>query len=1069
MPKHFILVSVSVFISLIVTAQPVIRMQNGNIPTCEMFIVDSDSLQGNYVGGVRTITITSANNTRLAFNMEVFLSRNDDDNMAIFDGTNITAPLLTTITATFGSGVWYAVSTGNSITLRFTASFLQTHPGSFRSKIRCITDPAVLSLFQPVKNALGSGSIQIADYDKDNDKDILLGGQVYRNDSYTDSLYMFERIPDVMNNWSSVRFVSADFDNDGDKDVFITGTSNVTGSFGATASLYTNNGSGVFTRVASQPFAGAYNGACEVVDFNNDGRPDICYTGRTNVVGTPSLLFKIYLNNGSLSFTDAGVSLTGLPGLINSTMSWADCEGDGDNDLVIQGHDGTNTYSRLYLKTGNTLNSQTVQLTNTSAGRIVWADVNKDGKPDIVNTGVRTAGNIDAIVPEILFNNGNNSFTRVITNLPALPSGTHDWNDYDNDNDMDVVLCGMKPDLSTDAAVYKNNGNGNFTKININATSGHSTVKWMDFNKDGKQDIFITGKWNNYSYFLKNMGLDSFKISSFPIASYDPSGNTLIDDFTGDGLVDALFVGNIDDVDCFGDYTSILIKSIGWRSTPVINFTKVADLRNSNPNSTPSVYYSPYWKWGDFDSDGNLDIILTNDLNGDFGPEYIVMFRNMGNNNFQIGYNSSVTPLPGITSANKRQIGIFDIDNDGKNELFVTPHSVYKWVNNAWVMMYEDQFPCSVDCWPYYVDFADIDRDGFIDAAMNLKGTIKILRNNKAGRLVMQQQDFGATRRQIKWFDFDKDGDQDLLTKNAIIENRNGQLVGVNNGINDFAHAAVGDFNQDGLPDIVSLTNTSSTLPADIYLNMQRTLFFKYVSAGKLIDYMFLPWQESAESFDMDNDGDDDIIHTANGNCTTSVILANLYNITNRNIHVRTPNGGDTLRQGTTQTIQWMGTQIGPNVKIELSRDSMQSWEIISAASGSAATVGSFQWTVSGPASNKCFVRITDNSNNSFVDYSDAAFSISIATAVNSPDRSIPLKIFPNPTTESLHIQSGNNTNIIGEAVIFNVQGSQLSRTSLRIIPGQTQNIKVSNLMPGIYFMRIQSGKKVETVKFIKL
>lgn len=1049
-----------------VEAQPVVRMSNTTLRTCEMFIVDSDSLQGNYASGVLTMTIISANDTRLAFNMEDFLERSGNDVMEIFDGPTTSSPLITSIRNVLFPEPWFAVSTGSTLTFRFTAG-APNRTGRFRGKIRCVANPAPLSLFYPVVNLPVSGNIQVADYDKDNDKDLLVGGQIYRNDSYFDSLYLMERKSDVLTGWSNPRFVAGDFDNDGDMDVFITGLSVIPGFSLARAALYTNDGTGVFTRLTSQVFDPAYNGACSVVDFNNDGRLDICYTGRSGTTSTSALIFKIYINNGNLSFSDAGITMPGLNGLMGASMSWADSDGDGDKDLVINGYSGENTFSRLFINNGSSLVLQSVPLTNVSGGRIVWADVDGNGKPDIVNSGVRTPSNINAIVPEILFNNGNNSFMRVSTNLPALPLGNHDWGNYDNDTDLDVVLNGMKPDLSSDVALYKNNGNGSFTRIELPGGAGFSTIKWLDINQDGKLDVFVTGKADNFSYFLKNMGSDIFKKSSFPLACYNTSGTTLLEDFTGDGRVDVLLIGELSDVDCYSNYSSILVKSIGWQFSPIPSFTKVVDLQNSNPYATTTLGYSPYWKWGDFDSDGLLDILLTTDSYSETaGGPYILIFKNLGNNNFQLAYDGHLTPLP--SPSNGRQVGIFDIDNDGKNELFVTFNSVYKWVNNSWVSLYSNTpTPCNIGCIKHYVDFADYDKDGYMDAAVNYLGYTHIFRNNGAGRLV-RERDFAGSDRQIKWYDMDNDGDLDLLSGKVILENRNGELVAISNGIKNYVHTAVGDFNGDGFPDLINMTrNTDPGIEGDFYLNMQGSMFFKNEITAGMLDCVFLPWNESVESFDMDGDGDDDIIHTGNVCCNGSVIFSNFQNLNHKNLRVIKPNITEVIPAGTTQTIQWYGALIGPTVKIELSRDSLQSWELIATAA-STPTGGSFQWNATGPSSSRCFIRISDNSDASLQDVSDVVFSILTTVPVDNPITAAPVEIFPNPTSERLFIRNNGNIPINGVAGIFNIQGTEVGKKNIKVAPGQTTEMDIKSLNAGVYFLRIYSNNKSWIVKFIK-
>ncbi|MBI3949577.1 MAG: zinc-dependent metalloprotease [Acidobacteria bacterium] len=92
-------------------------------------------------------------------------------------------------------------------------------------------------------------------------------------------------------------------------------------------------------------------------------------------------------------------------------------------------------------------------------------------------------------------------------------------------------------------------------------------------------------------------------------------------------------------------------------------------------------------------------------------------------------------------------------------------------------------------------------------------------------------------------------------------------------------------------------------------------------------------------------------------------------------ITVVAPNGGQTWQTGSTQTIQWTSSNISGNVKIELSRSgSGGSFETLFA---NTANDGSENWTVTGPTSSNCFMKVSSVDTPSVSDLSDAAFTIS--------------------------------------------------------------------------------------------
>jgi len=87
---------------------------------------------------------------------------------------------------------------------------------------------------------------------------------------------------------------------------------------------------------------------------------------------------------------------------------------------------------------------------------------------------------------------------------------------------------------------------------------------------------------------------------------------------------------------------------------------------------------------------------------------------------------------------------------------------------------------------------------------------------------------------------------------------------------------------------------------------------------------------------------------------------------------VDTPNGGESLQIGQDFAIAWNSQNTSGWVDIELTRDNGVTWE---ALADSTKDDGSFLWTISGPASNTCLVRIADVTG-APLDISDAHFSI---------------------------------------------------------------------------------------------
>jgi hypothetical protein len=135
-------------------------------------------------------------------------------------------------------------------------------------------------------------------------------------------------------------------------------------------------------------------------------------------------------------------------------------------------------------------------LTGVSFSSDAWGDYDSDGDLDILLTGYTTSGPIS----EIYKNNGNGTFSRdnvADGGLAGVDYGSVAWGDYNSDGKPDILLTGLDGSLII-SKIYKNNGNGTFSETPFTVGGGltgvyRSSVAWGDYNSDGKPDILLTG------------------------------------------------------------------------------------------------------------------------------------------------------------------------------------------------------------------------------------------------------------------------------------------------------------------------------------------------------------------------------------------------------------------------------------------------------------------------------------------------------------------------------------------------------------------------------------------------
>jgi len=97
------------------------------------------------------------------------------------------------------------------------------------------------------------------------------------------------------------------------------------------------------------------------------------------------------------------------------------------------------------------------------------------------------------------------------------------------------------------------------------------------------------------------------------------------------------------------------------------------------------------------------------------------------------------------------------------------------------------------------------------------------------------------------------------------------------------------------------------------------------------------------------------------------------FAILNRNITIKTPNGGEVWFIGDTKKIVWSSSYITGNVKIDISRNNGLSWSVIAANTDND---GIHEWHVISPTSTSCRVRVSSLSYPHISDRSNTAFSI---------------------------------------------------------------------------------------------
>jgi len=318
-----------------------------------------------------------------------------------------------------------------------------------------------------------------------------------------------------------------DYDNDGWMDIFLLSGTQLTGDPpGATNRLYRNNRDGTFTDVtekAGLKAVGWASGVC-IGDYNNDGFEDIfcTYFGQN----------RLYRNNGDGTFTD----VTKAAGLWNDQPRWGagcsflDYNRDGHLDLFVSNYvrfsfehapvPGENVNCNwkgvpvecgprglptgrhsLYRNNGDGTFADVSQeagiakATESYGMTVVAADLDEDGWTDIFVACDST--------PSLLFMNNHDGTFReegVLRGVALSDDGMEQAGmgvgvgDYDLDGHLDLFKTHFADDAN---GLYHNDGKGNFDDVTRSTRLAVETryICWgagiVDLDNDGYPDLFL--------------------------------------------------------------------------------------------------------------------------------------------------------------------------------------------------------------------------------------------------------------------------------------------------------------------------------------------------------------------------------------------------------------------------------------------------------------------------------------------------------------------------------------------------------------------------------------------------
>jgi hypothetical protein len=647
-------------------------------------------------------------------------------------------------------------------------------------------------------------SVAWGDYDDDGDLDILLAGhtsgsiatEVWENDGGT--FTMASTAPTALRQ-ASVAW--GDYDNDGDLDILLAGNPVIGSS--VTTEVWRNDGSNTFIQASTAP-TGVNDGSVAWGDYDDDGDLDILLAGYTGGIRVT----EVWRNNGSDSFILASVAPTGVSG---ASVVWGDYDDDGDLDILLAGWTGSTRVAEVWRNDGGgTFVLASSALTGVSGASVAWGDYDDDGDLDILLAGY---ADIDTHVTEVWRNDGGDVFILGSSDPTGASSGGVAWGDYDDDGDLDILLAGADTVSTYVTEVWRNEScrcsGSAFTQTDAAPTGvDNSSVAWGDYDDDGDLDILLAG-YTGSAYLTQlwhNDGGGTFTQASVALTGIR-LGSVAWGDYDHDGDLDILLAG------ATGSTTR---TTEVWRNNDNGTFTQVS--------TDPTGISGGGAVWGDYDDDGDLDILLTGHTGTASATE---VWRNDSGTFVQ----ASTDP----TGVSHSSVAWGDYDDDGDLDILLAGNTgsvnvTEVWRNDGGTFVQASTDPTGVNY--SGVAWGDYDDDGDLDILLaGRMGSVRVTevwRNDGSDTFTQASTDpTGVGDGSVVWGDYDDDGDLDILLTGLtgsvrvteIWKNDGGtftlaidQLTGVSN-----SSVAWGDYDDDGDLDILLTGTTGSARVTEVW------------------------------------------------------------------------------------------------------------------------------------------------------------------------------------------------------------------------------------------------------------
>lgn len=284
-------------------------------------------------------------------------------------------------------------------------------------------------------------------------------------------------------------------------------------------------------------------------------------------------------------------------------------------------------------------------------GESDWGDFDNDNDLDLMMVGYGLGGATGEGFHKFYRNDGNSTFTLLNTGMMGVGNGCARFADLDNDNDLDAIISGQYLSNIDSTRVYVNNA-GVFTDSGARIPPRVSnSISIGDYDNDGDQDILMTGgtiaqSAVGYLEIYRNDG--NFTFTQVNVLTPGiRNGCAEFGDYNNDGWLDICLAGSAGS----GNYVTKILKGSSSGA-----FTEL-------PLTLLGLRYSKV-SWVDYDCDGDLDLLVSGSFANE-SPSQFRLYRNDGNDVF--------TDVPQTNVLGERQgdMAWGDVNSDGYPDIIL--------------------------------------------------------------------------------------------------------------------------------------------------------------------------------------------------------------------------------------------------------------------------------------------------------------------------------------------------------------------------------------------------------------